>query len=256
MGLRCGRTAGPCVPVKLASNSGAHTPNEVKKACHKTHPEAKRFVTTEYWFDEKGRPTARMPEHCPMGADGSKCRIRKHSTRDRKTGPEHPLVVVKCIGHGIYFTLYPPGHVPYGRKRVVPDDAHGQDPWRRTQFKAAVEAAAGEPAWSREPDGGPGWWTQRRQIERAAEMLGLTCPARQAERVADALSAGVLAHAQARRQYGEATGFRGRAQAVVRVLDVLSRGGLLERLLLAGHLAGTLPEPWIWTGQGYPMPFH
>ena len=255
MGLRCGRTAGPCAPVKLASNTGAHTPDEVKQTCHKTHPDVKRFVTTEYWFDEKGRPAARMPEHCPKGADGSTCRVRKHSMRDRKTGPEHPLVVAHCASHGIYFTLYPPSHVPYGRRRVVPVDIRGQDPWRQTQFRAALEATAGEPAWSREADGGPGWRTQRRHIERAAGMLGLKCPPRDAERVADALGVGMLVHGQARTKYTTATGFRNRGKAVMQVLDALPERGTLERMLAAGHAAGALPEPWIWTRRGFQRPF-
>jgi len=223
--------------------------------CHKTHPHVKRFVTTEYWFDEKGRPAALLPAYCPKGADGSTCRVSTHSKRERKTGPAHPLVVARCRCHGVFFTLYPPGHVPYGRARVAPAEARGPDRWRPTQFAAALSAARGEPAWSRKPDGKPGWRTQRRHIARAAGMLGLTCPCRQAERVAGVLGAGVLAHARARAQYAAAAGFRQRAQAVVGVLDALAPGGTLERVLAAGHAAGTLPEPWIWTRRGMRLPF-
>jgi hypothetical protein len=227
----------------------------VIRSCSNTHPRSKRFVTTEYFFDEVGRPGAEMPDHCPLGADGSMCHIKEHCRRDRKTGPCHALVVAKCVPHMVFFTLYPPGYEPYGRKKVAPEQ--GREDWRETIFEAAIDAASGEPAWPREFDGGEGWWTQRRQIERASRRLGLVCPVRQAERVADALGVGVLVHTQARKDYASAGGFRSRARAVVAVLDCMSLEAMvLERMFASGHLAGTSPEPWIWTSRGYLTPFH
>ena len=182
------------------------------------------------------------------------CCVKGHARRDRKTGPCHELVVAKCTIHGDFFTLYPRGYEPYSRAKVAPQGGSAES-WRDTIFLASVVAAAGEPAWPRDFDGGPGWWTQRRHIEQASVRMGLVSPVREAERVADALGVGVMVHAQARSQYASATGFRSRARAVVRVLDAMPADGVLERVLGAGHLAGG-PAPWIWTRHGYSTPFH
>ena len=189
-----------------------------------------------------------------MGADGSMCCVKGHGRRERTTGPCHELVVAKCTFHCGFFTLYPPGFEPHGRRKLAPEQGRGKG-WRKTIFEAAVVAAAGEPAWPRDFDGGPGWWTQRRQIEWAAGRLGLLSPVREAERVADVLGVGVMVHTRARSQYASATGFRSRARAVVRVLDAMPADGVLDRVLGAGHLAGG-PAPWIWTRRGYITPFH
>ena len=207
-----------------------------------------------YFFDKEGRLQAVMPDHCPAGADGSMCCVKGHSRRDRKTGPCHALVVAKCAYHSGFFTLYPTGFEPYGRKKVAPEINRGEC-WQDTMFLAAVTAAAGEPAWPRDFDGGPGWWTQRRHIDQAAVRMGLLSPVREAERIADVLDVGVTVHARARREYGEATGYRTRARAVALVLDAMPADGVLERILGAGHLVGG-PAPWIWTHRGYITPFH
>ena len=40
--------------------------------------------------------------------------------RARRTGPCFPLAVVGCSRHPLgRYTLYPPGHSPYGRQAVV-----------------------------------------------------------------------------------------------------------------------------------------
>ena len=38
-----------------------------------------------------------------------------HHLRERKTGPQIPVTVVQCRTHRRAFTIYPLGHVPYGR---------------------------------------------------------------------------------------------------------------------------------------------
>jgi hypothetical protein len=164
------------------------------------------------------------------------------------------VVVAKCAFHEGFFTLYPQGFEPFGRRKVAPESGRAER-WCDTIFEASVVAAAGESAWPRDFDGDPGWWTQRRQIAWAAGRLGLMSPVREAERVADALGVGVTVHARARGEYKVATGFRSRARAVVRVLDAMPVDGVLERILGAGHLAGG-PAPWIWTRRGYITPFH
>ena len=243
-----------CAPSKPTSTATRTTQYKVIGSCNETHPRSKRFVTTGYFFDEEGRPQAVMPDHCPAGADGSMCCVKGHSRRDRATGPCHELVVAKCATHEVFFTLYPMGFEPYGRSKVASERGRCEG-WRATIFEAAAVAAAGDPAWPRDFDGGPGWWTQRRHIERAAGRMGLMSPIREAESIAETLGVGMTVHAQARGEYKVATGFRSRARAVLSVLDAMPTDGVLERVLGAGHLAGG-PAPWIWTRHGYITPFH
>ena len=113
---------------------------------------------------------ASLPDRCPHASDEpSGCRVKVHHERERKTGPCFPLTVARCATHGHAFTLYPPGHVPYGRKSVVPASvdegrlllrAKGEFPsdemagaediaWESTVFVAATDAAGGR-AWPRE----------------------------------------------------------------------------------------------------------
>ena len=62
-----------------------------------------------------------MPMRCPYFVQGGpECSVGHHHCRQRKTGPRHPLEVARCRVHGKAFTLYPPGHRPYGRQAVVP----------------------------------------------------------------------------------------------------------------------------------------
>jgi hypothetical protein len=81
-------------------------------------------VVAEYVEDEPGRVwrPVRVGE-CPFGEG---CRVRPHAVRHRKTGPRIALTVCRCEVHGRYFTVYPPGHVPYGRQRLAPLSVGGQ----------------------------------------------------------------------------------------------------------------------------------
>lgn len=214
----------------------------------------------EYAPDQGGVCRPEIPEHCPHGADGSRCRMAVHGIRRRKTGPGHALVVVVCRTHGCFFTLYPPGYVPYSRMPVSPvgcDDMADFSGWKRTIFVAAVVAMVGGAAWPREGGGGPCFRTQRRQIERAAQWLGLRSPRPEAEAVAYCLDVTVMDHCVARNAYRTAHGFRGRAAAVGRVLKLLKRDrSLLPRVLRSGHRTGVCGQPWWWRpGRGYAPSF-
>ena len=84
------------------------------------------FLCARYVADENGefRPTEKITQ-CP-GAKGSvPCRMRKDGFRGRKTGPRIPLRILRCRSHGRYLTVYPIGHVPYGRQPVVAVDLGG-----------------------------------------------------------------------------------------------------------------------------------
>jgi hypothetical protein len=159
--------------------------------------------------------------------------VAVHGIRQRKTGPGHGLVVVVCRVHGRHYTLYPPGYVPYGRMPVAPVDHDGTSSlstWKRTVFVAAVVAVVAGVAWPREGGGGPCFRTQRRQIERAAQWLGLRSPRAEAEAVAYHLDVGVMDHLAARSAYERARGW----------------------LLRSGHQVGVCGESWWWRpSRGY-----
>lgn len=88
-------------------------------------------------------------ERCPLAAVGETCKLERHSFRNRKTGPRFALRVLNCATHGCYFTVYPPGHVPYGRQAVAPVDERGQAApeqeaacWQATLFRCGVGCSA------------------------------------------------------------------------------------------------------------------
>jgi hypothetical protein len=162
-------------------------------------------------------------------------------------------VVVRCVTHGRSFTVYPPGHVPYGRVAfvaVAPDGATIQDrpatgsaAFAGTLFDAALDAAAGK-AWPREePGGSERWWgTQERRFWRGALLTG----------VAPSLTAGLLPELAslldidllALTGWPAPTGYKSLGQAVCRVLDALAPGPcLVDRLGAAGALVGLWGEP-------------
>lgn len=123
---------------------------------------------------------AATPDRCLlslMGADGD-CRIGGAGWRDRSTGPRHRLQVVRCREHGVAFTLYPEGHVPYGREPVFRMSEVGEVDTKTSLLGAAVAASRGErwPEELIEDEEGPVQRTQRRRVQRLATALGLGRP--------------------------------------------------------------------------------
>jgi hypothetical protein len=84
------------------------------------------FLCAPYVADEKGKfhPAEKITQ-CPWARGSERCRLRKHDFRKRKTGPGIPLRILRCQSHGRHFTVYPIGHVPYGRQPVVAVDLGG-----------------------------------------------------------------------------------------------------------------------------------
>ncbi len=176
-----------------------------------------------------------VPGECPCCEPTAPCDVVQHGLRARKTGPEHALAVCRCHAHGLCFSVYPAGFVPYARRPLL--EASGAD---FSYADAALDAAAGI-AWPRSASGGSDrWWTtQRRLLRRLCEVFGAAGIAgRDRVAVALGLPLRLLAHVAA------AVGYRARGQAVVAVLDML--GDDLERLLLAGALTGSWGRPWRW----------
>lgn len=188
--------------------------------------------------------------------------MRKHGFRGRKTGPGIPIRTLRCKSHGQYFTVYPMGHVPYGRQPIVavglggyPVDERkkeGVARWRDSGFEAAVDASE-QWLWLREGMGEKaqpgGYGTQRRWIERSADVLGLSEAIKPpvVEEIVEQLGVSGLEHDEAREQYGLASGLVERGKAIVSVLNLIRFGDdLCARLMAAGTLSGCWGRVVLW----------
>lgn len=176
-----------------------------------------------------------VPHECPLRSVETPCDVVQHGLRPRKTGPQHHLSICRCHAHGLCFAVYPPGFVPYARRPLL-DTADGVSP----SFAAAARDAAAGVAWARAPEGTMArWWgTQTRLLRRLGEALGAFSAARDVLAVALGVPLRVFA------RIADAVGYRARGRALVAGIEAL--GGDLDRLLLAGALAGTWGPPWRW----------
>lgn len=122
-----------------------------------------------------------IPDRCLLSLAGAagECRMEGDGWRDRLTGPRHPVRKVRCIAHRRSFTLYPVGHVPFGREPVVcqvedPEEADS----RASLTGAAVAVCRGE-RWPEDlilGEQGPAGRTQRRRIAAVGRLVGLDQP--------------------------------------------------------------------------------
>jgi hypothetical protein len=206
-------------------------------------------VQAAYEVGPTGTLSAPVPERCPFGEDGSDCLVTRHDQRARKSGPEHAIVVCRCRTHSVYFTVYPPGHVPYGRVAVVASDAEGRtvagDALDDTLFGAAAEASSEASARR----------TQRRtlvrRLELCAALLALTASADAVRAaVAGALWLPQLRLRETAQQYALKRHLRERAQAVLSLLAQISQQRLRTGILVAGHIAGLWGRPSRWDPGG------
>jgi hypothetical protein len=230
-----------------------HTPQQIS---------SRKFVTTPYIPIEKGRLVAKRPTVCPdFEPQGLPCRVCLNHTRNRITGPCFPLEVLRCRTHKVVFTLYPPGHVPYGRVPLVcvsPDGsplgegASGAGRFEGTLFQAALDAAEGV-AWPGESLEGyavPRFPTQQRRLVNSCLLTGVA-PVLGADLRTQLTSllgvAGQFAHEGACQIEPCPASYRTQGQAVVRILDALSRGmSEFDRLTTCGYWVGLWPEPHRW----------
>ena len=129
----------------------------------------------------------------------TRSRTRRRTTKRIRTepcAPCYPIAVVGCREHGgRRYTLYPPGHYPYGRVAVVPysvggemwlDADSGQPQWQATLFGAAQDAEqekqwAPEQNWWR-PLGAPSRRTQGRWLELGGRLTGVSPDLEERER--------------------------------------------------------------------------
>ncbi len=266
--------------------------------CHSPRAFARRpFVITTYSLTAGVTFVPELPRECLRHAQGRApgrcgsgppCDIRVHHRRRRKTGPGFPLFVVECRTHGGTFTVYPPGHVPYGRVAVAPVDAEGRpihavgesatktasevagagstrsdldaEPdsaprplgWGVSLFGAAEDTAMARP-WSRARCGSAeSWRTQGRRISLSAALLGLTGADSPPPPDAGLLGVPALTRLESTAAYARAGGYRARGDTVLRSLRELERSGActLELLLAAGCSAGAWGTPWRWDPLG------
>jgi hypothetical protein len=227
------------------------------QSCHNPKQDARAFVTAPYFLGESEQPGPKaLPESCLYSSDETgHCEIRLHHRRERKSGPAFPVLVLRCLVHGHAFTLYPLGHMPYGRVAFAPCSSDGEPlkrteekggsrdrlSWQTTLFLSALCAASGQ-SWPRRAEGvGMLWETQLEHLEKSAKLLGLgeeTTP-RIGEQLASRLGVRRLELLEAARAFAEAEGYKEKGQAIASVLGRLPPGRcLVDRLLQSGVLSG------------------
>ena len=238
-------------------------------------------MIVSYHADQHGDLCCDLPtEGVCRGFDEEPCRIRYHHSRERRTGPCFPLTVVRCSTHQRFFTLYPPGHVPYGRRAVAPVSPDGslarpapmevdegsQSPsslppeavaFAGTLFDAALDAAQGESwrqSWRMEDpeEGVGGWTTQQRHLGMATRLVGVVSvlSAAMREQVAEVLAVPLLLLSELSRQLGDGVGYKVHGAAVVEVLTALGRSRhLADRIVESGHVVGLWPSPVRWDAR-------
>ncbi len=215
--------------------------------------------------DETGQPKPSPSiDRCPYAVGGELCTIEGHSFRDRKTGPQIPLLVLYCGQHKVHFTLYPPGHVPYGRSSLAAVDLGGKAVERlepepglscvsrqEVLFEAAVDAARGH-CWESEPIedlGRPRYPTQRRRIARCSRLLGLAEELEEpiVEQIRDYLGISGIDHEQGRFRFQSAKSLTSRGAAIADVCQQsVGDESLVPRLLATGHLSDLWGHPWLF----------
>lgn len=164
------------------------------------------------------------------------------------------MTVLQCQTHRRAFTLYPLGHIPYGRIAVAPVgldgelvrstqsesnvDGRRELAWRATLFGPAF-AAIHEPTVKLTD---PRWWATEapEQLARGAAILGVhpKLSVQAADAIAFRLEIPRLALREAAGEYERARGRAARGHVLVAVLGQLGDACLLDRVLAAGACAG------------------
>jgi len=194
------------------------------------------------------------------------------------------VTVVLCKSHNKTFTIYPPGHVPYGRCPIAPVAPDGSllrmplpAPANSTQvdagkgcfaslllraqafsgtiFDAALDAAQGK-TWRRadsltssEHCGDGCWTTQCRRIESTARLLGIhpLLSIEEQLKAAEALSVPALLLTESARNLALSGGCFACGKAVVQVLaEMPQRTSIADRLMQSGYIVSLWQEPLRW----------
>jgi hypothetical protein len=218
------------------------------------------FVSCTYAIDGEDGYEPEIPEFGPCGAE-KECQLSVKDRRGRKTGPGYPLTVVYCAVHDVHFTLYPPGHVAYGRDALVGLAPSGKTlekgrdpPFSNTYFDAALDAAKGI-AWPRNSMEGsmaPRFITQCRHLDRCSQLMGLSQEEPRArEKVAAQLGIGglIVQEAQLKLLTG---GYRASGQAICQILSkIIETESTFQRLTTCGHYARIWRQIQRWDESRY-----
>jgi len=190
------------------------------------------------------------------------CKVNLDHMRERKTGPCFALCVMRCRVHRKGFTIYPPGHVPYGQKSVAPvapdgswiTGQSGAKRFAGTFFDAALDAADNH-AWphaSYDGDLHPRFRTQLRHLDRAALLLGIKpdIDVYLREETSNILSVpGQVLHDSAG-LVQEQSGYRMLGIAICNVLEMIPEtASIFERVAEAGAVASLWPTADYWDCQ-------
>ena len=157
-------------------------------------------------------------------------------------------MVVYCKTHDVHYTVYSPGHVPYGRAPVAaPGAGAGLSGWRGTVFEPAMC-----PGWRRQYEygGGTCWHTRRRWLRRGGKLLGLSGEVTVGEGVAALLEIPLHVHAAARVCFSSGK-IDDECTALVNVLSAVAvTPRLWRQMMRAGRLTGFWGDAWEWTDDG------
>ena len=172
---------------------------------------------------------------CPYVKPGEPCSIVRHALRHRKTGPTHPLAILRCQVHDCAFTVYPPGFTPYARRQVLEGPVQHDVP----SLMQAVEDTATEGPRPRDATGNAKgtWSTQQRLILQVSRMFGLGHLDDQL-RVANAFAIPLTDLVVAAQTYG----VRDRATTLHELIEGLTQ----DDLLAMGALMGCWGRPHRW----------
>jgi len=198
-----------------------------------------------------------MPRSCLGASPGDKpCDLTVHHLRERKAGPQIPIAVLQCRTHRRAFTVYPFGHIPYGRVAVAPvalngemllsregeahPDGRKRPDWEATLFGPAFAAAHDKAVKITDRR----WWATEtaEQLAVGAAVLGVhpDLSAQDGDAIALRLQVPRLVLRQATGEYERARGRAARGRVLLGVLDHVGADGccLLDRVLAAGAAAG------------------
>ena len=196
------------------------------------------FVIGSYLPNDQTRLRPRVPNVCPEGESGAGgCCIVSHGWRPRKTGPFSWLKLFRCLLHGIGFTVYPQGMVPFARRSFIDNPNY---------FEAAVDAEQ-ECKWPHlTPSQGSTFKTQKRHVLFLSKIFGVDPSLSETERVNAAVTLNVstihLREGAAKIREGQT--YKGRAQVVMGVLAIGCSGVFrLAAILRQGHAVKLWRKP-------------
>jgi hypothetical protein len=193
------------------------------------------------------------------------CVVSFNYRRERKTGPCIPLTIVRCITHNVSFTIYPPGHVPYGREPIANIALDGfqiepeledtiSNSFEGSLFDASLKASQG----TFYPKEGPYklpmscYDTQLNHIKKSATLLGLTAIDQVLghEHIAEILNIPRQFQIElSSLTHSTAWNYIKTGQSICKILENLPRDCLFERLASCGFICGIWPPLYIWNAE-------